>query len=297
MMTGRPSDPQAPWRLLCTVVLLRPADAESCRPPPIHQRASLEQVARWYEPSTRLPFARANTPPHGLRCGLQRTATNINEYQRTVTDDDRNYFIPICRMMFARPITEIILPYVMERTTTMKPDTDLIDDDFDDDAPPAWPGGTHVARAPALDQRDGEVVTRRIGSNMPIDVKSKPIDRDFGADFKRHEAAQQKLDRLHPKRNPIADVSAFKLTDCTCQCCAKAFKTLHIKQFCSKVCTEKGAPKPTATVRTLHKLTCQHIECGKQFMSKRIDARFCPGGACQKAAIRKLLSRTIAEAI
>jgi hypothetical protein len=170
----------------------------------------------------------------------------------------------------------------------MKPDIDLIDDDFDD-APSPRQGGTHVAPAPTLDQRDGEVVTRRLGSNMPIDVKSKPIDRDFGAEFKRHESAQHKLGKPAEWVRKPADTSGFKLSDWKCACCAKAWRTFKVKQYCDDKCKAKGAPPPPVI-----KSFCQN--CGNVFAPKRSDARYC-GPTCQKAGARKLSRTFIAEPI
>jgi hypothetical protein len=174
---------------------------------------------------------------------------------------------------------------------------DPIEDEISDGTTDARSAETKPARDAMLDRHDeattdaaAKTFARSIGSNMPLDVKSKPIDRDFGADFNRHQAARLRLDKLHPPRPPVADVSGFKLNENTCLCCSKSFKTLHAKEFCSKVCTDKGPPLPPQ-----RKSICEH--CGDQFMPKRFNARFC-SPTHQKASRRAELSRTtLAEAV
>jgi hypothetical protein len=80
------------------------------------------------------------------------------------------------------------------------------------------------------------------------------------------------------------DTTSYKLVDWTCLCCAKSFRTMRAKQFCSDKCSEKG---PSITVIQPREGTCEC--CGALFRSKRFDARYCKP-ACQKAAKRKELA-------
>jgi hypothetical protein len=119
-------------------------------------------------------------------------------------------------------------------------------------------------------------------------LREKQVDRSFDSEFNRHSAAMRQMNRTRP---PNVDTSDFRLVDWTCQCCAKSFRTLRVKEFCTDKCGEKG-PTISPSPDKVHELICQYGGCGKTFRSKRFDARFCPGGACQKAARRAELSRT-----
>jgi hypothetical protein len=180
-------------------------------------------------------------------------------------------------------------------TPTNNSDVPLVE--ADDGVPDARPSDAKTARAEMLERHESVTAAtpfvRSDGDSIPMDVRTRPVDRSFDREFHRHEAAHARLDKLHPPRPPVADISGFKLLDCVCMCCSKSFRTLHAKDFCSKTCTDKGAKVQPVPVQPQRTSICQH--CGDQFTPKRIDARYCPGGACQKAAERKQiaeLSRT-----
>jgi hypothetical protein len=60
--------------------------------------------------------------------------------------------------------------------------------------------------------------------------RGKQDDRSFDSEFSRHQAEMRIINQPRP---PSADTSGLKLTDGTCQCCAKSFRTLRAKEFCS----------------------------------------------------------------
>jgi hypothetical protein len=172
-----------------------------------------------------------------------------------------------------------------------------IEDEISDGVASARQKDVAAARAAMADRDDAAVTDavalkaeREIGDTLSIDAKtrmrSNQTIRGFDLDFSRHQA---EMGRINKARPPSVETAGFKLVDWQCQCCAKSFRTLRAKEFCSEDCTAKGPPP--------RKSICEH--CGEQFTPKRFDARFC-SQAHQKAARRKEiaeLSRTkLAEA-
>jgi hypothetical protein len=154
----------------------------------------------------------------------------------------------------------------------------------------------HAALRATMNDGDDEAVkddaadeAERSISDFAVDTKArardKQADRSIDAEFNRHSAAMRIINPVRP-RPPSADTSGFTLFDRTCRCCAKSFRTMQAKDFCSDKCTKKG---PDIAVMKPREMTCER--CAESFRSKRKGARFC-SQACQKADRRAELSRT-----
>jgi hypothetical protein len=128
----------------------------------------------------------------------QRTIMDSNGLQRTA----RRYLI----LLFKRHLRTACSGDGGDMTPTNNSDVPLVE--ADDDVPDARPSDTKTARAEML-ERDESVTAatpfvRSDGDSIPMDVRTKPVHRSFDLEFHRHEAAQGRLDKLHPPQDSTA---------------------------------------------------------------------------------------------